>query len=149
MKKYIYLFLSIIAGSHLGAHDLVLMPGYKNSLANVDVYEGDRGPVLELTFTDDGPICNYVPRSAHESNNTQMRRYYVPLSDINESEVNEMIQYVHHICKRLDLDVTLSICDAPCVGLECLFKGNLDIKKRINAANKTISFEITKRDGRA
>jgi hypothetical protein len=144
MKKNIHVFLSIIFSVHLSAHDITLMPGYKNSLANIQVFREDHGPVVRFSFTESDPVCMYVPRSADESNNPGIKRYHIPLSSINSHEIKMMTNYVHDACRQLGLDLSISISDAPCEGLECLFRGSLQVTKQIDADNKTVSFQIAR-----
>jgi hypothetical protein len=146
MKKIMHLFLPMFFCLHLGAHDLMVMPGYKNGIENVAVYEEQGNAVIEFTFTSDqnDPVCNYVPLSFEESMDDEVKRYHIPLTDINEGEIEEMIQYIADLCDNVGIDLEISLCDAPCQGLDCLFilENGLQVEKQINEEERTVSFII-------
>jgi len=122
MKKFIYLLLGLTCAFQVKTHNISMMPGYENSIEGVKMYENGYGePTIEFAFTHEDPVCKYIPVSFEESNNSAIRRYHIPLSDFNQDEVDEIAEYLQKMCKNIGVDLEISMCDAPCEGLECLF----------------------------
>ena len=146
MKKIMHLFLSMFFCLHLGAHDVTVMPGYKNGIKNVEVYESQSAAVIEFIFVDGGddPVCNYVPISFEESIDDEVRRYHIPLTEINEEEIVGMIEYIKGMCDNIGINLQVSLCDAPCSGLDCLFilENGLRVEKQIDEEARTVSFVV-------
>ena len=151
MKKYMHLFLSMFFSLHLGAHDLNVMPGYRNGIKNAEVYQEQRGGqntfVIKFNFIDDGdePVCNYVPLSFRESIKNQIKRYHIPLSQIDANETESMIQYIEDLCQNNGINLNISLDDAPCNGLGCLFnlEKGMTVEKVIDEDEKTVSFIVS------
>ena len=147
MKKIMHLFLPMFFCLHLGAHDLMVMPGYRNGIENVEIYEEQGHAVIEFTFMEGGddPVCNYVPISFEESMDDEVKRYHIPLTDINEGKIEGMIQYIENTCKNIGIGLEISLCDAPCQGLDCLFvlENGLQVDKQINEEERTVSFIVS------
>lgn len=122
MKKFIYLLLGFTCVFQVEAHNISMMPGYENSIENVKMYENGYGePTIEFVFANEDPVCKYIPVSFEESNNDRVRRYHIPLSDFDQDEVDEIAEFLEGICRSIGIDLEVSMCGAPCEGLECLF----------------------------
>lgn len=143
MKKNMLLFFSMIFCLHLSAHR-VMMPGYENNIVDIKGLENDEGLLeVKLTFSNENPVCNYVPASFAESNDGKIHRDFIPLPDMDEEKVEQIIDRAAKDFARLGINCQVSICDAPCVGLDCLFisEGNMDIVKNIEG--NVITFTVS------
>ena len=145
-KIYVGMFFLMMHGmSHADIETPQAMAAYKNHIIKADFNIQDNGVITIQLQCAQMPICYYAPRSFEESNNNNIKRFFLPRTQWIDASLADFMQELNSALEPFGITCSYNQTVKTNFGLELIFKINSDeyeIKKTVDTTNKIVSFEI-------
>ena len=121
------------------------MSEYRNGVIKADFSVDDHSLVTLALQCKKEPICFYYPRTFQESENSNIKRFFLPRTTWSDDAIENFVQEFNIAANSLHIVCSCRQTVGKNFGLEIILEidsSEFEIKKSIDADNNAVRFEI-------